>query len=441
MLAVAAALARHSQLEPRPRVVVALSGGVDSTALLYACHLERARFRRLRALHVNHRLMPAADAWQQHAAAAARRLRVPYRALQVDARLPAGASLEEWAREQRYALLAAALQPGEVLLTAQHVDDQAETLLLQLLRGAGVAGLAAMPRVAQFGAGWLARPWLDRSRAEIEAFARSHGLQWVEDASNADERLARAYLRRHVLPTLRSRWPTFATALARSAAHAAEACDLLEQIADRDRATASDGDDLSVTALRRLPLARRKNLLRHWIVRRGLRAPDASRLAEIAGPVLAAREDAQPHVEWEGGHVSRSYGRLLLSSGARGIAADEGTVRWKWARLRTLRFGDVHLELRNDCDGPIDLALVPASLEVRRRRGGERLRPRAGGPSRSVKSLLQLARVPVDVRISLPLVFGDGKLLMVGERWCDTSIAATASSRRRGRLILHTPSS
>ncbi len=440
MLSVAAELARAVPLESRPRVAVALSGGVDSTALLRACCIERAQFAALRALHVNHGLMPRAAEWECHCRALARRWRVPFRALRIAASMPAGASLEQWARQQRYAAIAATLGPGEVLITAQHQDDQAETLLLQLLRGSGVAGLAAMPRVAALGAGWLVRPWLDRTRAEIEAFARAERLVWIDDSSNRDVRLARAYLRQRVMPALRERWPTVTATLARSAGFFAEARELLDSLAAQDRAQASDGDGLSVPRLRAMPMARRKNLIRSWIAERGCRSPDATRLNEIAGALLAARDDAQPRVEWETGSVRRSAGRIdVVPRTPRARATDANAPdsrKWRWSRARRVRFGAATLELRADAHGPIDLALVPRLLEVRRRRGGERLRPRAGGPSRTVKFLLQSARISTEERAAMPLVFGADKLLMVGDRWADASILATARSRMRARLVI-----
>jgi tRNA(Ile)-lysidine synthase len=207
---------------------------------------------------------------------------------------PRGTSLEAAARETRYRLLAKALKQGEFLLTAHHQDDQLETVLLQLFRGSGLAGLAAMPAITPFAGGWLARPLLSRTRAELEAWARAQGLTWVEDDTNADERLDRNYLRRQVLPLVRERWPGSPAAVSRSARHAAEAQRLLDAVARADIDRASYGESLSAKVLRALPLDRRRNALRFWIANTGRLQPETRRLDEIAGPLIEARPDANP---------------------------------------------------------------------------------------------------------------------------------------------------
>src|SRR5688572_2524813 len=207
----------------RPRVVVAFSGGVDSTWLAYALARQRRKLASLRLVHVDHRLQAASAEWARHCARVARGLRLPLLVLRANIERKRGESPEAAARAARYALLAQSLEPGEVLVTAQHRDDQVETLLLQLFRGAGVAGLAAMPRIAPFGPGHIARPLLDISRREIEAAARAAKLHWVEDPSNRDVRFSRNFLRHRLLPSIREHWPGVDRALARTARNLAEA--------------------------------------------------------------------------------------------------------------------------------------------------------------------------------------------------------------------------
>src|SRR6185312_9744575 len=202
------------------------------------------------------------------------------------------------ARVARYRAFADQLRRGEVLLTAHTQDDQLETVLLQLFRGCGLPGLAAMPAMAPLGAGWLARPLLACSRSQLEAWVRARTLAWIEDDMNLDERFDRNYLRRRVLPAVRQRWPGVAGAVARSARHAAEAQGLLTALARVDLERASDGASLSVRALRAVPPDRRRNVLRLWIATGGRTLPDSRRLEEIAGPLIEARVDAHPQVEW-----------------------------------------------------------------------------------------------------------------------------------------------
>ncbi|MDE2219009.1 MAG: tRNA lysidine(34) synthetase TilS [Gammaproteobacteria bacterium] len=289
------------------RLCVAFSGGADSTALLAALAALRARGRfELRALHVNHHLQAGAAGFARAARQCARRLRVPCEVLEAPVVVPPRASPEASARAARYQALRARLRPGEWLLLAQHQDDQVETLLLQLLRGAGVAGLAAMPARADP----ILRPLLPVTRVQLRAYLRRAGLAWSEDPSNADDRYGRNFLRLRVLPLLRGRWPGLGTTLSRSAALAAEAQLLLAARADELLQDALDGAAVRASALRRLSAPERRIALRRWLERNGLPMPDQRRLQELGGPLLRARHDAHPFIRWPGAIVRR-HGELL----------------------------------------------------------------------------------------------------------------------------------
>jgi tRNA(Ile)-lysidine synthase len=424
-----------------------LSGGLDSTALLAALAEARSDGFRLRALHINHGLHANAKNWSAHCRKLGRRLAVPLRVLSVQVARERGASLEEAARVARYQCFAKQLRGGEALLTAHTQDDQLETVLLQLFRGSGLPGLAAMPAVAPLGPGMLARPLLGCSRLQLEAWVRARGLTWVEDDTNLDERFDRNYLRRSVLPAVRQRWPGVAAAVTRSARHAAEAQRLLAKLGLIDLERARDGGALSVKALRALDPDRRRNVLRLWITSTGRTPPDARRLAEIAGPLIEARADAHPHVEWETAIARRvsvirhadllslADCELVLNSGA-AVAQ----LAWEWRQSSRCALPDGGaLELTPERHGPIDLDALPAALAVTWRRGGERLRVRRGGPRRALKSLLQEARVPLAERARLPLVLADGALIAAADLWIDESVHAPPEARHRGRLIWHRP--
>jgi tRNA(Ile)-lysidine synthase len=318
--------------------------------------------------------------------------------------------------------------------------------LLQLLRGAGVPGLAGMPALAPLGPAWIARPMLALTRADIEAAACTAGLRWIEDTSNNDEQIARNYLRRRVLPSIAERWPAAVSVLARSAQHLADARTLLDERAAADLALAADGPGLRVTALRALPLQRRKNLLRYWIATSGARVPETSRLAELAGPMLAARHDAQPSVAWLGARISRSQGRYELtlidaaltarqSNSRRTADRDDRTIEWRWRKSRSLTTPDAVLSIERDAHGPIDLDCLPAVLQWRSRAGGERIQLGAHG-SRSLKALLQAARVAQADRARWPLLFNRDVLVIAGDRWVAESVRATAKSSARARLAV-----
>jgi tRNA(Ile)-lysidine synthase len=446
-------------------VLVALSGGVDSTALLAALAMEAPKGLRLRAIHVNHGIHPNSGKWSEHCRGLARQLAVPLEVAAVKVSRSGGASLEAAAREARYTVLERTLEAGEFLLTAHHEDDQLETVLLQLFRGAGIAGLAAMPAIARFAAGWHARPLLSRSRDELVEWVRGAGLSWIEDDTNSDETLDRNYLRRRVLPLIRARWQGVASAVSRSARHAAEGQRLLDMVARGDVERAANGADLFVPVLRMLPPDRRRNALRFWIAKSGARLPDTSRLEELAGPLIDARPDANPRVAWgDGVEVQRHADLLSIKASAgrgrqsaarrrgsarvaadgapgRGAASDAVggplAIEWPWRVSPVLHLPDDGgtLELKPDAHGPIDLDTLPASVTVRHRQGGERLRPRRGGPRRTLKSLLQESRLPIGERSHLPLVFSGATLLAVGSLWVDESIQHTPRTRHRGRLI------
>ena len=424
---------------PRPRIAVAYSGGVDSTALAHALVKQRRKLSGLRLLHVDHGLQAASRNWARHCTLQARRWSVPLTVLTLDIQIRRGESPEAAAREARYSALVKALEAGEVLVTAQHRDDQVETLLLQLFRGAGVAGLASMPAIAPFANGRLARPLLEVSREEIEQFARQNRLRWIEDPTNELVRFDRNYLRHRVLPGIRARWKGVDQAVARSAGHIGEAMCLLDAQALRDLAAAADGDGLQVAALRALPAPRRRNALRAYISAAGREMPSAAKLGEVSTALLGARADAQPSVEWPGGRIRRCAGRLQLEvvSEKRASASRSITLKsWPWTRDRECLVNEAgdSLALVADRLGPIDLDRLPPSLDIRGREGGEVLRPGHRARTQSLKKLMQAARISLDERGRLPLLYAGDHLVAAGDRWIDASIASNDKSRRRARL-------
>jgi tRNA(Ile)-lysidine synthase len=257
-------------------------------------------------------------------------------------------------------------------------------------------------------------------------------LRWIEDPSNADTRFSRNFLRHRLMPLIREHWPGADKALVRSAAHMAEASALLNERAARDLAGVADGSGLSVSGLRALPASRRRNALRAFIGRHGVEMPETSRLKEMSGPLLAARPDAQPEVAWADSRIVRRSGRLEIHT--RKPAREFVAKSWRWKEDRRLVLDGGVLELVDDASGPIDLALLPKELELRVRSGGERLRPNARARTQTLKSLLQNAKVPVDERANMPLLCAGERLIAVGDRWIDASVAANVKSRARARL-------
>jgi len=405
------------------RWCVALSGGLDSTVLLEAmCRLrDQVPAGSLRAVHVHHGLHSDADAWARSCETRCARLGVPLTVLRVDARPGRGESPEARARELRYAALAAELLPGEILLTAHHADDQLETVLIQLLRGAGVAGLAAMPADASFGPGRHCRPLLGFTRVALRAWAAAERLPgWVEDPANEALRFARNHLRSEVLPAVRAHWPAAASAVSRSARHCAEAAGLLDELAAMDAAACADGDTLVVSGLRRLSPGRCRNLVRWQARRLGLAVPDERRLATLVEQVLDAAPDTHPEIRWAGVVALRHADRLWMVPEA---CLPPPLEELAWPEPReplALGPGLGTLELvPSDSGGLSAAALAAAPWRVVGRHGGERLRLPGREGSRALKKLLQAAGFPPWVRARIPLLEIDGQLAAAGPRWID----------------------
>ncbi len=337
---VAAQLARHV---PRgARLTLALSGGVDSIAALdILARLAPAHPFALDCLHVNHRISPHAGAWARFARAAARAYGLRCSVRTVDLAPYRRLGVEGAARAARYAAFTRA--GGDFLVLAQHRDDQAETVLLQLVRGAGVAGLAGMAAARPAGGPTLLRPLLGAARAEIEQYARDRGLKWVEDESNADERYARNLVRRRVMPLLGRLNPAAAANLARSAAHLAEAHELARALAVLDAHETMRDGRLSAAALARLLPARARNLLRWTIAEAGLRAPDAARLDEVLRQLVSARVDAGVRIALDGALVMRYRDAIWLVPAQ---AAPPAGFRARWDGRRAWHLPELGGTLR-----------------------------------------------------------------------------------------------
>lgn len=397
-----------SELQPPPyqgRLWVAFSGGLDSTALLH--QLQQQQIPSLNAVHVHHGLQSVAEAWTQHCRAICRDWKIPFKLLRVkvDARHADGP--EAAAREARYAALRKLLKPGDVLAAAHHQDDQAETLLLRLLRGTGIAGLAGIRELTELKPGVLLwRPLLTRPRAVLLDYARTQGLRWIEDPHNNDARYARSYLRQELMPRLEEHWPQARASLARTAALAAEAESLLQDLALQDlmQARLPDGA-LNIECLIAWNSARRNNALRGWLAQSGWPAPSAEMLKRLGREVLNAKPDAQPLLHC-GSYEFRRYRQALYVMAPLPPAACAESLRWRGGVLK-LPAGCGQL------NGP---ALRPA-LTVRFPQGGERLRAAANQPSRSLKIFFQEQAVPPWVRERLPLIYQKDRLIGVADLW------------------------
>jgi tRNA(Ile)-lysidine synthase len=407
------------------RVVVGLSGGVDSVLLLDAlADVAEAAGIRLEALHVHHGLLPDADRWAAFCAALGARRNVPVRVERVRVDLGAGLGIEAAARAARYAAYRAS--GADVVALAHHRDDQAETLLLQLVRGAGVAGLAAMP-AWQPGSPALLRPLLHLDRADIEAEARARGLDWVHDPSNDDPRFARSTLRREVLPVLRRLNPAAAANVARSAGHLAEAHAVLAEVGRADLAACAAGNRLRIDALLALGDARARNAIRTRLQQDGVVPPSARRMDALLAQLRSARADGAVRVALDAVEARRYRNELwLVPVGERPPDAPFSAVWGGEAAWRLPALGGT-LAFEPALGEGLDAArAAPGAVEVRARRGGERLRVAPGRPHRTLKNLFQESAVPPWERAHVPLVYVDGRLACVPGVGVDPDLAAAA---------------
>lgn len=399
-------------------VAVAWSGGRDSTALLHATLKSAAALGlRVAALHVHHGLSANADDWVHFCEEQTRRWQRRGLALLLQVERLAGPpapgdSIEAWARTQRYRALRrmAVAQGAGVVLLAHHRRDQAETFLLQALRGAGVSGLAGMPaQVERDGLTWC-RPWLDRSADEIAAYVRRHRLRHIDDDSNTDPRHARNRLRLQLWPALAAGFPAAEAALADSATWAAEAAHCLDELARLDLAGARDGDALAVAALATLSAERRSNALRHWLHEQTGVRPPATLLRRLAHELKAGSTARWPLPQGE----LRTYrGRLRIHATDAEAAASSRETRLRVAGEGVYRLPGWGGELvvRATAQGGVPLAWL-SELELRERAGAERFQAGPGRPARSLKKQYQAAGVPAWLR-SVPLICRGGQLLFV----------------------------
>jgi tRNA(Ile)-lysidine synthase len=409
---VAAAIA--PAISPGAHLVLGLSGGVDSVALLsiLAGLASSLRFS-LRAVHVNHGISPNAGGWAEFCARLCARFGVPLELAPVDIAPYRNLGLEGAARKVRYEVFSSV--DADFVVLAQHRDDQAETLLLRLLRGAGLRGLAAMPPMRSLAGtrAKLLRPLLDVPRAEIEAFARLHGLEWIEDESNADTVRQRNFLRHEVLPVLEGQFPAARAAIARAAANLGEARELLEALGQGDLENCADGDAVDVPALLRLGEARAKNLLRYWCDREGIEPLSSLRLAELLRQLRKSRADAQTSIAAGKWKFLRYRDRLYLWRTASGLQRDMIEVWNGENALPLLALGGV-LKFKPEEGRGLSVGRLRAGrVTVRLRQGGERLRLDPRRPRRTLKNLFQERGVPPWRRDRLPLVYCGDSLVSV----------------------------
>ena len=403
-------LRRALETLPTAPLCVAFSGGPDSTALLHAlAQLAPARQRGLRALHVDHGLHGDSGLWAEHCRAFCATLDIPCEVLPVQVRRGSGSGLEAAAREARHAALAAGLREGELLLFAHHRDDQVETVLLKLLRGAGPEGLAGMRVLRRFGRGQLWRPLLELPRQQLHDYVAAQGLACIDDPSNADIHLARNRLRHEILPRLLRFWPQAPDSILHSAALSRAAADTLrtQWLAAFDELHDASSGSLDAPGWLALAPALREPLLDHWLHARGRSAPTAAQRRQIERQ-CAARAGRLPCIRWDDTELHIWKGRLWALPAAVDID-DRWQADWHGEPLALPDGGELTLD-----DPAVRLA---EPLRVRLRRGGERIKPEGDAHTRELRDLFQQARMPPWRRACCPLILAGDELVAVADCW------------------------
>ena len=389
------------------KLIVGFSGGLDSTVLLHYLALQPQLTCKIIAVHVNHGLSPNADVWQAHCLQFCSRLGIPIGIHQVV--FDRHANVEENARDARYQVFYSQLTKDDCLLLAHHCNDQAETVLLQLMRGSGIDGLAAMASMKTLALGELARPLLQHSRCMLEAYAREHHLIWIDDESNQDNTFSRNYIRNQVLPLLTAKWPKAVKNLAACAAHCQQARLNLDDLAVLDCEDLDTGrDTLLLSSLQNLSHARLTNVLRSWIKNNDVKMPSAKTFNRLIDEVIMAGNDTTACVQWNEIIIKRYQQTLYILQ--QNVSSRPQNLEW-------VNFPEP-LPLGNDSDylyvSQVAQGLqVPTGsrIQVCFRQGGELLHWR--GQTKSLKKLFQQWRVPPWRRDAIPLVYIDKCLALV----------------------------
>tara|TARA_R110000868_G_scaffold84822_6_gene238969 strand:- start:42988 stop:44244 length:1257 start_codon:yes stop_codon:yes gene_type:complete len=398
------------------RIIIAYSGGIDSHVLLQlvANDPELQQIKKI-AVHIHHGLSPNADDWSEHCEMVCNDLSIDYQSIVVAVDSDNGQSPEAAAREARYQALRSIMQTDDILLTAHHQDDQAETLLLQLFRGAGIKGLAAMPEQTDFSNGSLVRPLLNSSRTDIEAYAKQHKLNWIEDESNAEINFDRNYLRHEIMPLLTKRWPAVAQNITRSAKHCAEADMTLKELTQQlfqfnNNSLVKPYDQfvqgmLDTTLVQQYPRNQQKLIVRSWLQQCDLPLPSTAQLNAVLDEVIAAKEDAEPLVEWQGAQIRRYQSQLYAMQP---LPTMDISQVYAWPNVNE----PLHLPYMTLDDSLLANAELN-NVSVRFRQGGERFHPFNRDKSQTLKKLMQEWQIPSFLRDYVPLIYVDEKLTAV----------------------------
>lgn len=408
-------LAQHNK--PFVHVYIGYSGGVDSHVLLHLCANTPSLYGKVTAVYIHHGLQNEADAWAEHCKNTARNLDIDFMLLHVDASAKTGESPEEAAREARYAAFKTLLTADDALLIGQHRDDQLETVLLQLFRGAGLRGLSGIPESITLGLGTVLRPLLTVGKNEIDQYAQDQQLHWVEDPSNQKNEYDRNFLRNQVIPLIRQRWESCDKTVSRSARHCSEAQIIVSAVAEElfypvfNRATRT----LSIAQLLVHKSTRQQLIIRHWFHKLGLKMPSLCFLERVQHEVITAKEDSDPILEGQG-YVIRRYRDNLYCLKQSNQEPPQDT-EWLHDESSIALTSHHTLSYQMSSAGILQEQWQKAKVTIKFRSGGEKIRLPKRKENHTLKKLFQEAGIPPWERDLIPLIYMNGKLAAVGDLW------------------------
>ena len=404
---------------------LAYSGGIDSTVLLHYLYMNKENINRdIKAVHVNHNISKYSGRWANHCRQVCHEFQIPFELLVLDASKSEGYGPEAYARTLRYEAISRLLSTNDILLTAHHRDDLAETFFLQLMRGAGPEGLAGMPGFRKLDQGWIARPFLDYTRDQLHVYAVQHKLQWIEDDSNSDVNFDRNYIRNQVIPYLQKRWPAVTRTLARSARHQADLLEIIKFSAEIDfqNVIGESVDILNIGKFNKLPVARKRNLLRYWLKINNKPSATSAVIEEIIFNLVNAGQDCQPLVAWNNTEIRRYRDNIYLMHALRYL---DSTTTYTWILPESLDIKYARIEAKQVTGKGIKTdALIDNVINVRFRHGGEEIQPVGRGETHKLKKMYQQAGIPPWKRSRIPLLYINNELASVTGYWIDQKFLA-----------------
>ena len=407
---------------------IAYSGGLDSHVLLHVlASIQNEIKQKLVAVHINHGISNDADLWVKHCQEISANYAIEFQTFSVDLSLKSSKGTEAFAREKRYKVFGSLINNYDLLLTAHHMDDQVETILLQLMRGAGPDGLVGMPQVREFSKGFLLRPLLDYSREEIHDYAISESLNWIEDESNKLNKYDRNFLRNKIIPELVTRWPGALKTVQRAAKHQAEARCLINEISrsDLEMVSQSEYTKIDISRFDNLSSIRKKHVLRAWIKENKLEMPNARIIEKINAEVIHANNDRNPCIKWKGGEIRRYRGYLYIM---KSLPTHNAEMTRLWNLEETLDLTSGYLKaVSGNGSGIKKNMLSNNTVEIRYRQGGEQIRPSGRVETHELKKMFQDQGILPWLRDRIPLIFYENELIAVADLWVESKYAASES--------------